>query len=97
MLKIKADIRPPIAVAFASYVSAQAALFAVIGMLALPMPGLWWSLLSIPIAMIMCNHLRRLGHQVLSGYVAMYAVGFSGGAVGAHGRDLYCLLLPYLT
>ncbi len=96
MLKIKADIRPPIAVAFASYVSAQAALFAVIGMLALPMPGLWWSLLSIPIAMIMCNHLRRLGHQVLSGYVAMYATGFAGGAVGAHGRDMYCAVAALL-
>lgn len=92
MSKVEAEIRLPIA----AYVSAQAALFSVIGMMALPMPGLWWSLLSIPIAMIMCNHLRRLGHQVLSGYVAMYAVGFAGGAVGAHGRDLYCFFASLL-
>lgn len=93
MSKIEAEIRLPIARAFVAFVAGHAALFALIGLLNPPMPGLWWSLSSIPLAMLMCNHLRRLGHQGLSGYVGMYATGFAGGAIGAHGHDLFCLVV----
>ena len=97
MSKVAAEIRPPITLAFMAFAAAHTALFALIGLLSPPMPGLCWALSSIPLAMCMCMHLRRLGNQVLAGYVAMFTTGFAGGAFGAHGRELYCLLLPYLT
>lgn len=96
MSKVAAEIRPPITLAFGAFAAGHAALFALIGLLSPVMPGLWWALSAIPLAMLMCRHLRRLGHQVLSGYVGMYATGFAGGAVGAHGRDLYCLVAALL-
>lgn len=91
MSKVEAEIRPPIALAFVAFIAGHAALFALIGLLSPTMPGLWWALSSIPLAMLMCRHLRRLGQQVLAGYVAMFATGFAGGAFGAHGRELFCM------
>ncbi|MFI8380709.1 hypothetical protein [Pseudomonas sp. NPDC079086] len=93
MSKVEAEIRSPIALAFVAFIAGHAALFALIGLLSPTMPGLWWALSSIPLAMLMCNHLRRLGHHELSGYVGMYATGFAGGAIGAHGHDLFCLVV----
>lgn len=92
MSKVEPEIRPPIALAFVAFAAGHAAIFALIGMLALPIPGLWWSLSSIPLAMLMCNHLCNLGRQVLAGYVGMYATGFASGAIGAHARELFCII-----
>lgn len=83
--------RLPIILGFTAYGLGHTALFALIGLLDRPMPGLWWALLSIPLAILLHDYLRHIGCQRLASYVAIYAIGFVGGAVGAHVRELFCL------
>jgi len=67
-------------------------LFALIGLAKLPMPGLWWAVASVLPSLLLMRRLRTRGYARLGGLVGIAIAGFCGGALGAHGRQLFCLL-----
>jgi hypothetical protein len=93
MSKIGSDVRHPIAFGFAVYACVHVALFALIGLLGLPLPALWWALLSIPPGWLLVQWLDRHGYPQLGQLVGIYVVAFAGSVVGLHGRQLFCMAL----
>ena len=93
MKPLDIEIRHPIAPSLAMFVCAEVALFALIGLAKLPMPGLWWAMASVPPALLLMRRLRARGYSRLGDLVGIAIAGFCGGALGAHGRQLFCFLL----
>ena len=92
MRSLDIDVRRPIAPAVAMFVCAEVALFALIGLSKLPMPGLWWAVASVLPSLLLMRRLRARGYARLGDLVGIATAGFCGGALGAHGRQLFCLL-----
>jgi hypothetical protein len=92
MKPLDIEIRRPIAPSVAMFVCAEVALFALIGLAKLPMPGLWWAVASVLPSLLLMRRLRARGYARLGGLVGIAIAGFCGGALGAHGRQLFCLL-----
>ncbi len=92
MRSLDIDVRRPIAPAVAMFVCAEVALFALIGLSKLPMPGLWWAVASVLPSVLLMRRLRARGYTRLGDLVGIAIAGFCGGALGAHGRQIFCLL-----
>jgi hypothetical protein len=86
------EMRRPLAPTVVMFVCAEVALFALIGLSTLPMPGLWWAVASVLPSLLLMRRLRALGYARLGDLLGIAIAGFCGGALGAHGRQLFCLL-----
>lgn len=91
MSKVAAEIRHPIALGFAAYACAHVALFALIGLLGLPMPALFWGMGGVLLGWAASTWMVRCGRSDLANLIAIQGVAFAGSIVGLHGRQLYCL------
>ena len=86
------EMRRPLAPTVVMFVCAEVVLFALIGLSKLPMPGLWWAVASVLPSILLMLRLRARGYARLGDLVGIATAGFCGGALGAHGRQLFCLL-----
>jgi membrane protein implicated in regulation of membrane protease activity len=80
----------PLMLGFSAYVCAHAMLFSLIGMLALPLPGVWWAALGLIPCWLLMRWLQRFERADLAQLVGVSATAFTGGVMGIHGRDLFC-------
>lgn len=96
MSKVAAEIRHPIALGFAAYASAHVALFALVGLLGLPMPALFWGMGGLLLGWAASAWMVRCDRSDLANLVAIQGVAFAGSVVGLHGRQLYCLFLSLI-
>lgn len=86
------EIRHPVAVGLAAYGCAHLALFALVGMLALPLPAMWWAVGGMPLGWAASAWMVRCGRSDLANLIAIQTVAFGGSVLGLHGRALYCLV-----
>lgn len=84
-------IRHPIALGLAAYGFSHAALFALVGLLGLHMPAVWWAMGGMPLGWAASAWMVRCGRSDLGNLIAIQTVAFGGSVVGLHGRALYCL------
>lgn len=92
MSKVAAEIRHPIALGFAAYTCAHVALFALVGLLRLPMPALFWGMGGLLLGWAASAWMIRCGRKNLADLVAIQSVAFAGSVLGLHGRALFCLM-----
>lgn len=92
MSKVVAEIRHPIALGFAAYTCAHVALFALLGLLRLPMPALFWGMGGLLLGWAASSWMVRCGRSDLANLVAIQSVAFAGSILGLHGRALFCLM-----
>lgn len=92
MSTIETEVQPPIASGVAAYVCAHAALFALVGMLKLPMPALWWSMLALLPTYALMGWLERRGRNQLATLFGIHASALAGGVFGVNARELFCLV-----
>lgn len=85
------DIRHPIALGLAAYGCAHVALFALVGLLGLPMPALFWAMGGLPLGWTASAWMVRCGRSDLGNLIAIQTVAFGGSVLGLHGRALYCM------
>lgn len=81
----------PLLFGFAAYACAHVMLFSLIGMLALPLPTIWWAGLALIPSWLLMQWLKRFEHADLAHLVGISAAAFAGGVMGIHGRELFCL------
>ncbi|MCR4507768.1 hypothetical protein NUV66_00510 [Pseudomonas sp. 32.2.56] len=81
----------PLLFGFAAYACAHVILFSLIGMLALPLPAIWWACLALVPCWLLMQWLKRFAHADLAHLVGISAAAFAGGVMGIHGRELFCL------
>ena len=86
------EMRRPLAPTVVMFVCAEVVLFARVRLSKLPMPGLWWEVGSVLPSILLMRRLRARGYARLGDLVGIATAGFCGGALGAHGRQLFCLL-----
>ncbi len=84
-------IRHPIALGLAAYGCAHVALFALVGLLGLPMPAMWWAISGLPLGWAAAAWMVRCGRSDLGNLIAIQTVAFGGSVLGLHGRALYCM------
>jgi hypothetical protein len=92
MSKVAAEIRHPIALGFAAYACAHVALFALVGLLGLPMPALFWGMGGLMLGWAASAWLVRCNRSDLANLVAIQTVALAGSILGLHGRALFCLM-----
>ena len=81
----------PLLFGFAAYACAHVMLFSLIGMLALPLPAVWWACLALIPCWLLMRWLARFEHANLAHLVGVSTAAFAGGVMGIHGRELFCL------
>lgn len=86
----------PLLVGFSAYACAHVMLFSLVGMLALPLPGVWWAGLALIPCWLLMRWLKRFNHDDLAQLVGVSAVAFAGGVMGIHARELFCLLRAFI-
>jgi hypothetical protein len=84
-------VQHPLFVGFAAYGCSHLMLFSLIGLLALPLPALWWAALALIPSWLLFRWLERFGRADLAQLVGVQSVAFAGGVLGLHGRELFCL------
>ena len=84
-------IRHPIALGLVAYGCSHAALFALVGLLGLTMPAMWWAMGGLPLGWAASAWMLRCGRSDLANLIAIQTVAFGGSVLGLHGRQLYCL------
>lgn len=93
MQRAPVESQQPVAIGFAAYVCAHVAIFSLIGLLKLPLPGLWWACAALIPSWILMSWLERRGRHQLAVLVGIQACSFAGGSLGVNGRELFCAAL----
>lgn len=81
----------PLFFGFAAYACAHVMLFSLIGMLALPLPTVWWAGLAPIPSWLLMQWLKRFERADLAHLVGVSTAAFAGAVIGVHGRELFCL------
>lgn len=92
-MNLEKKLRYPEVSVIGIFVCIEVALFSLVAMSKLPMPALWWAALSVPPTLLLTWLLRSKGFPHMAQFMGMWMAGFCGGALGAHGRLLYCMVL----
>lgn len=84
-------IRHAVGLGLSAYACAHVALFALVGLLGLPMPALFWAMGGLPLGWAASAWMVRCGRSDLGNLIAIQTVAFGGSVLGLHGRALYCM------
>ena len=90
------SLRYPVALGFSAYLCAHGALFALIGLLGLPMPALFWAMGGLLPGWGLVAWLVSCGRKGLADLVGIQSVAFAGSVLGLHGRELFCLAKGFM-
>lgn len=89
-------VQHPLLTGFAAYGCTQVSLFSLVGALGLPLPALCWASLALVPSWLLFRWLERFGHTDLAQLVGVQSTAFAGGALGLHGRELFCLWQAFI-